>query len=197
MGWTAATHRPLAEHLWPQAQSRAIRWAQEALWVLGGSWLVALMAQVRLPLPFTPVPITGQTFGVLLMGFALGARRGFLCLALYLLQGGMGLPFFAGGASGWGHLLGPTGGYLWGFVGAAALMGWLAERGWDRSFLRTLAGMGLGNLLIYLFGLPWLAAFVGWERVWLQGLLPFLPGDALKALGAALLLPSLWRGMRE
>ena len=170
-------------------------WKPLTLWrdvvvVLLGSWLVALVAQISIPLQ--PVPITGQTFGVLLVGAALGFRRGALALGTYLVQGAIGLPFFAGGASGLARLLGPTGGYLIGFVFAAALVGALAERGWDRRFPSTLAAMALGNLVIYLFGLPWLAQFVGWEKVATLSLLPFLPGDALKMLLAAIALPSLW-----
>lgn len=115
-----------------------------------------------------------------------------LALLLYVLQGVAGLPFFAGGASGIARLLGPTGGYLIGFVFAAALTGWLSERGWDRRFLSTLLAMALGNAVIYLLGLPWLAQTVGWERAMAVGLLPFLPGDALKAVLAALMLPGAW-----
>jgi len=163
---------------------------RDAVVVLVGSWLVALVAQMSIPLE--PVPITGQTFGVLLVGAALGFRRGALALGAYLVQGAIGLPFFAGGASGIARLFGPTGGYLIGFVFAAALVGALAERSWDRRFLSTLAAMALGNLVIYLFGLPWLAWFVGWEKVAALGLIPFLPGDALKMLLAAITLPALW-----
>ncbi|MCS7087290.1 MAG: biotin transporter BioY, partial [Thermoflexales bacterium] len=143
-------------------------------------------------IPLQPVPITGQTFGVLLAGAALGARRGALALLAYLAQGLIGLPFFAGGTSGMARLLGPTGGYLVGFVAAAALVGWLSERGWDRRFISTFAAMALGNLVIYALGAPWLAQFVGWERALSAGVLPFLPGDAIKALLAALALPSAW-----
>ncbi|MCS6774751.1 MAG: biotin transporter BioY, partial [Thermoflexales bacterium] len=115
------TSRPaLAQAIWPQVSV----W-REVLVVLLGSWLVALLAQVTIPLQ--PVPITGQTFGVLLVGAALGARRGAMAMLVYLAQGLLGLPFFAGGASGIGRLLGPTGGYLVGFVFAAALVGWLSE----------------------------------------------------------------------
>lgn len=182
---TRTTYPTLTHRLWPQTRL----WHDLAL-TLSGSWLVALLSQIAIPLQ--PVPITGQTFGVLLVGAALGWRRGALALLLYVLQGVAGLPVFAGGASGVARLLGPTGGYLIGFVFAAALTGWLSERGWDRRFLSTLLAMALGNLVIYAFGLPWLAHIVGWERAITAGLLPFIPGDVLKAALAALALPGAW-----
>lgn len=163
------------------------------LLVTGGSLLVALFAQVRIPLPFTPVPLTGQTFAVLLVGALLGARRGAWSLALYLLQGALGAPVFAGGKAGLVHLFGPTGGYLLGFLVAAWLVGWLAERGGERRLPVSLLTFLLGEGVIYLFGLPWLALFVGWERVLVTGLFPFLPGDLIKAIAAALALPAAWR----
>jgi len=179
------TYPALAQVFW-----RPITLRRDIVVVLLGSWLVALAAQITIPLQ--PVPVTGQTFGVLLVGAVLGLRRGALAMILYLLQGALGLPFFAGGASGLARLIGPTGGYLVGFVFAAALVGALSERGWDRRFLSTLAAMALGNLVIYLFGLPWLSQFVGWERAVSVGLLPFLLGDTLKAALAAVALPGSW-----
>ncbi len=160
--------------------------------VLGALW-VALFAQVRIPLPFTPVPITGQTFAVLLVGAALGAGRGAGALMLYLLMGMTGLPVFAGGAAGLSHLSGPSGGYLIGFVIAATAVGRMAEHGWERSFRTSLLPFSLGTLLIYLVGVPWLALYVGAEAAIQKGLLPFLPGDLIKLLLAALALPSAWR----
>ena len=159
--------------------------------IVAGSLLVAALAQVRLPLPFTPVPITGQTFGVLLVGAVLGSRRGGLSLLLYLLVGGLGAPVFAGGVSGWP--VGPTGGYLLGFVLAAVVTGWLAERGWDRRLSRALLAMLAGHVAIYAVGVAWLALYVGADRAIPLGLLPFLPGDAIKLLLAALALPAAWR----
>lgn len=142
---TTTSYPTLANRLLPQTRL----WHDLAL-ALAGSWLVALLSQLLIPIQ--PVPITGQTFGVLLVGAALGWRKGALALLLYVLQGVAGLPFFAGGASGIARLLGPTGGYLIGFVFAAALTGWLSERGWDRRFLSTLLAMALGNAVIYLLG---------------------------------------------
>lgn len=111
----------------------------------------------------------------------------------YLVEGGVGLPVFAGGKAGVFHLLGPTGGYLVGFVVAASLVGWLAERGWDRRFISAFAAMLLGNVVIYAVGLPWLAYFVGVEKVLLAGLLPFIPGDLVKLLLATTMLPWGWK----
>ncbi len=165
---------------------------QEVLLILSGSLLVGLMAQIAISLPFTPVPITGQTFGVLLVGALLGSRRGALALGLYLLEGIAGLPVFAGGTGGPARLLGPTGGYLLGFVAAAGVTGWLCERGWDRRVFTAALAMLVGNIVIYLFGLPWLALFVGPEKALMMGLWPFIPGDALKLTLAALALPSAW-----
>lgn len=183
-----ASSTVLVDAVWPR---RGVM--RELALVTAGSLLVALCAQIRIPLPFTPVPITGQTFGVLLIGAALGATRGALSLALYLLEGAAGLPFFAGGAAGAGHLIGPTGGYLVGFVVAAWITGWLAERGWDRDVRKAIVAMTVGNLVIYLLGVLWLARFVGWEAAFVKGVLPFLPGDALKIGLAAAALPGTWR----
>ena len=124
---------------------------RDALLVVGFSLLTALCARIVIPLPFTPVPITGQTFAVLLTGAALGARRGAAAIVLYVLEGLAGLPVFAGGASGLARLLGPTGGYLLGFIAAAYLTGTLAERGWDRTVRWAAAAMAAGNVVVYLF----------------------------------------------
>ncbi|MDT8897414.1 biotin transporter BioY [Thermanaerothrix sp. 4228-RoL] len=160
------------------------------LLVAAGSLLVAGLAQIRIPLPFTPVPITGQTLGVFLVGATMGSSRAALSLGLYLLAGSLGLPFFAGGASGWNHVFGPTGGYLLGFILAAYVVGHLAERGWDRSILRVAAMFAIGEAIILGLGALVLSRFIGLEKAWLGGILPFLPGDAFKALIAALLLPT-------
>jgi len=170
---------------------------RDALLVVGGSLLTALCARVVIPLPFTPVPITAQTFAVLLTGAALGARRGAAAIGLYVLEGLVGLPVFAGGAAGLHRLLGPTGGYLLGFIAAAYLTGTLAERGWDRTVRFAAAAMGAGNLVIYLFGVPWLALSLGWPRALTGGLLPFIPGDLVKLAAAALVLPGAWTLLRR
>ena len=161
--------------------------------VVGGSLFIALSAQVVVPLPFSPVPVTGQTLAVLLTGALLGRVRGTLSVLVYLAQGISGLPVFAGGMGGVLHLVGPTGGYLIGFVPAAFLTGLLAERGWDRGVGPAFAAMLVGNAAIYACGLPWLAQFLGPQRVLALGLAPFLPGDLMKLGIAAALLPSGWK----
>ena len=161
--------------------------------IIAGSVLIALSAQLSFQIG--PVPITGQTFGVLVVGALLGWQRGGAAVITYLLEGGMGLPVFAGGAAGWPTFAGPTGGYLVGFVPAAALVGWLAQLGWDRRFITTVFAMILGNLVIYLFGVPWLRAVlaVGWEQAFAFGLTPFIAGDLIKVVAAAVALPLGWR----
>ena len=194
------THTPLARALWPgAARSQNVRsqiadWGRDALLVLGFSLVTALSAQLAVPLPFSPVPVTGQTFGVLLTGALLGPRLGFLSLLLYLAEGACGLPFFAGGGFGLARLFVPTGGYLLAFPLAAALVGWLATRGWDRRPLSMLAAMLLGSGMIYSLGAAQLSHFVGVPRAFtIAGILPFLPGDAVKALLVAGLLPLGWK----
>ena len=168
-------------------------WLRDVLLITIGAFFVAVLAQVRIPLPFTPVPLTGQTFAVLLVGAALGSKRGATSLALYTLMGAMGLPFFAGGASGLAYMSGPTLGYLVGFVAAAYIVGLLAERGLERSVRTSLVPFLTGTLVIYLFGAGWLAILFGLEQALALGVLPFLAGDALKMLLAALALPAAWK----
>jgi biotin transport system substrate-specific component len=158
-----------------------------------GALFVAALSQVKIPLPFTPVPLTGQTFAVLLVGAALGAKRGFGAISLYLASGALGLPFFAGGAAGLGYLTGPTLGYLVGFAAAAALTGFLAECGLDRKVSTALLAFLAGQAVIYLFGVAWLTVLFGFQKALLGGLVPFLIGDALKIGAAALALPAAWK----
>ncbi len=167
----------------------------DAVLVLGGAGLVALAAQLEIHLGFTPVPITGQTFAVLLVGASLGALRGTASLALYLLAGLVGAPVYSGGEEGWEIVSGVTGGYLVGFVVAAAVTGWLAELRWDRRFSSALSAMLIGSVIIYAFGLPWLAhaADLGWQKTFENGLYPFVVGDLAKLWLAAALLPATWR----
>ena len=167
----------------------------DVLLVVLGAGLVAAAAQVSIPLPFTPVPITGQTFAVVLVGASLGTIRGTSSLMLYVLAGIAGAPIYADGNHGWAVVTGATGGYLVGFVVAAALTGWLAECGWDRRFSSSVAAMLTGNVVIYLIGLPWLAAVLdtGLEKTLELGLYPFVPGDVLKLYLAGALLPAAWR----
>ncbi len=166
----------------------------ERLLVLGvANLLLIACAQVRIPLPFTPVPITGQTLGVLLAGALLGSRYGTTVVFVYVVQGLVGLPVFAGWKGGIAALLGPTCGYILGFIPAAFLVGWLLERGWHGKLSTTFAAFLVGSVTIYAFGLPWLAFFVGWQQVLQMGLLPFLPGDLLKLMVAVSVTRSLSR----
>ena len=168
--------------------SPAATWILNLSLILTGSVAVALSAQFSVNVPFSPVPVTGQTLAVVLVGAMLGSRRGFAALAAYLAEGAAGMPVFAGGAAGAARLVGPTGGYLMGFMFAAFVVGWLAEHGWSRSIWKTLLMLILGEATIYLFGLPWLAIFVGWGQMTTMGLYPFIPGALLKiALGGMLI----------
>ena len=182
----------LAPTLLDRSLPRLNRHVRDILLVVGGSLCVAGMAQVRIPLPFTPIPITGQTFAVLLVGAVLGARRGAASLVLYLIQGLLGLPFFAGGASGLAYLLGPTGGYLVGFIAAAGLVGLLAARGLDRRIPSALLAFLAGEVVIYLFGVAWLSVFLGIPHAIAAGLFPFVLADAIKLAAAGLVLPAIW-----
>lgn len=161
--------------------------------VVVASLFIAVCAQIEIHLPFTPVPLSGGTLGVLYAGALLGSRRGAAAVALYLLEGSAGLPVFSGGAAGIVHLLGPTGGYLLGFPVGAFFTGYLAERGWDRSPLSTFAMMLIGSLPIFALGLIGLSRFVPNETLFVQGLWPFLPGDLIKSAVSAGLLPFGWK----
>ncbi|MEX2543136.1 MAG: biotin transporter BioY [Trueperaceae bacterium] len=165
------------------------------LQVLLGIALLAALAQARIEIG--AVPVTGQTLGVLLIGAAYGARLAGVTVLGYLIAGGMGLSLFAGAGAGWSTFAGTTGGYLIGFLPAALLVGYQAQRGWDRSYVLMGSAMVLGNLVIYLFGLLWLSRFAPDLATTLQwGLWPFLLGDLLKLLVAVALLPTAWRLLR-
>jgi len=161
--------------------------------VMGASILVALSAQIAIPLPFTPVPVTAQTLAVLLIGAVLGSARGALAILTYLAEGAVGLPVFAGGKAGLAWLAGPTGGYLLGFVLAAFVTGFLAERKWDRNIFSGFLAMLIGNVIIFAFGLLVLQSYVGVERVLELGFYPFILGDIVKLALATILLPSSWK----
>jgi biotin transport system substrate-specific component len=177
--------------------NRTVALVADAVLVALGVALIALSAQVEIHLPHTPVPITGQTFGALLVGGAYGAKRGFATFAAYLVVGGLGYGVFAGHASGWDllKLTSATGGYLVGMLVAAGLVGWLADRGWDRKASRSLPTMILGNVVIYAIGATWLAHALGGgaSTAWNLGIKDFLVGDAIKILLAAGLLPAAWK----
>lgn len=165
---------------------------RDAALVLGGAALTGLAAQISVPVPGTPVPVTGQTLAVLLVGTALGAGRGFLSLALYALAGIAGVPWFADGASG---AAAPSFGYILGMILASTVVGALARRGADRTALRTAGAMLLGEAIIYAVGVPYLALATGMSAsaAIAAGLTPFLIGDALKAALAMGALPTAWK----
>jgi len=177
------------------ALSRVSTFSSAVLIVLA-SVVTALAAQIAIPVLWSPVPITGQTFAVLLSGAVLGMRRGFLAQILYLAEGAIGLPVFAGGAAGAAVFAGPTAGYLIAFPFAAAVTGALAERGWDRRFVTMLAAMLLGSVVIFALGLALLSRFVPASQLLSTGLLPFVPGDIIKSSLAALAFPAAWRAVR-
>ncbi|MFF8640077.1 biotin transporter BioY [Streptomyces sp. NPDC015345] len=188
MSIAAATTRPgqVLADLLPASR------AKDAVLVLGGAALTGIAAQIAVPVPGSPVPVTGQTFAALLVGTALGARRGFLSLALYALVGMAGMPWFAQAGSG---VAAPSLGYVLGMLLAATVVGALARRGGDRSVLRTAGTMVLGSAIIYAVGVPYLAAATGMSltQAVAAGLTPFLIGDALKAALAMGALPTAWK----
>ena len=180
----------LAGALWPARDAARSEWLRRAALVVFGS--AALTVSAKIQVPFWPVPFTMQTLVVLLAGMALGWRLGAATVALYLAQGALGLPVFAKGG-GLAYFAGPTGGYLLGFLAAAALTGWLAERGWGKSMASTFAAMLAGTAVIYACGLSWLAYLIGAEKAVAGGLVPFLISDGLKMIIAAILMPACWR----
>jgi biotin transport system substrate-specific component len=170
----------------------------DVLLVLAGTGIVAAAAQVSFKLPQTPVPISGQTFAVVLVGAALGSARGFASLSLYLFAG-MLLPFYAEGTKGIDQLMGPSGGYIIGFVAAATLTGFMAERGMDKKLVSAVGAMFVGNVIIYLCGLPWLAQDqqLSFAKTMEFGLNPFIAGDIIKLCIAGAVLPTAWLAVRK
>ena len=173
-----------------------LRLAAQLVLVLAGSMLMAASAQFKMVIPFSPVPITGQTLVVLMIGLAYGSRLGAVTVLAYIFAGLRGLPVFAGGTSGWVVMAGPSGGYLVGFLAAVFVMGLLAERGMGRNMLSTALAMLAGNMVIYLFGYAWLASLIGPGKAFVFGVQPFLWGDAIKLVVAACLTPVAWRAVK-
>lgn len=170
---------------------------REVLLVISGSLFIALMAQIRIPLPFTPVPITGQTLAILLIGATFGSKRGAITTLLYLLEGGLGLPFFAGGAAGMIHFMGPTGGYLVGFVLSAFLTGYLCEKGIDKKLKTAIPFFMITQLPIFFCGVLWMSLLLklNFTTALQLGFLPFIPGEIIKALLAGSILPTCWKAL--
>jgi biotin transport system substrate-specific component len=181
----------LVATLWPQ--QTASRIARLAALAIGGALALAISAKVQAP--FYPVPMTLQTLVVLVIGAAFGARLAAATVLLYLAEGLGGLQVFAGLAAGPGYMMGPTGGYLAGFLLAAVLVGWLAERGWDRSLGALLLAMTLGHLVIFACGFAWLAGSLGPEKAWAFGVVPFFAATLLKTLLAWAVVAAAWRGV--
>ena len=182
--------------VWTERAEGARALLRQVVLVLGGAAFVGLAAQVAIPLPFTPVPLTLQTFAVLLAGAALGSLRGVLAMAVYAVAGVAGVPWFAQGSSGFAM---PSFGYILGFVIAAGIVGRIAEHGATRTAWRTAGLMVVGNLVIYAVGVTWLkyAIDVTWAKALELGVAPFLVGDAIKIALAAGLLPLTWAGLRK
>ncbi|MCW5771025.1 MAG: biotin transporter BioY [Rhodospirillaceae bacterium] len=183
--------KTIAAALWPAADEAGWRAMRAVLLALVGSLVIAVSAQFQVPM--YPVPMTMQTFAVVVIGAAYGARLGFATVLLYLAEGAIGLPVFAGMKGGAIHLLGPTGGYLVGFALAAGVVGWLADRGWDRGLLRTAFAMFAGHVVIFALGLGWLAHLIGAAKAIEFGFVPFVPGLFLKVALAVAILPGAWR----
>lgn len=185
-------HATLADVLWsPAAGSTAVR---AIVLAVIGSLLLTISAKIQVP--FWPVPMTMQTFVVLVLGVAYGWRLAGATVLLYLAEGALGLPVFAGGG-GLAYMAGPTGGYLAGFLLAAIAVGWLAERGWARSAASTLAAMLIGTAIIFACGVAWLATLLGLPQAISAGLVPFLLSEAVKIALATALVPSAWRLLRR
>lgn len=176
-------------------QSRTSRQTAALALIVSFSLLTALCAQIRIPLGFTPVPITGQTFAVLLSGAVLGSRMGAASQLLYVVMGAAGLPFYAGGTGGWEAATGATMGYLIGFTAAAYAVGYLAEQRQDRRFATSVGAFLTGNLVIYALGVPWLMYTQSWGLAdgVARGLAPFIIGDTIKILLAAAAMPAAWK----
>ena len=179
----------LADIVRPQSRQSAL--AYDTVLVLAASVLIGVCAQISIPL--FPVPVTLQTFAVVMIGALLGSKRGTAAVLAYLAQGAVGLPVFSLGRAGAAMLCGPTAGYLFGFVAAAFVVGLLAERGWDRNFLTTVLAMTAGSVIIYTCGVAWLSGMIGLSKALWAGLYPFVFGEALKIFAAAAILPAGWK----
>ncbi|MGA0068474.1 MAG: biotin transporter BioY [Miltoncostaeaceae bacterium] len=194
----AVRYGAIVDRVVPRGQTRSSTLVRDILLILAGTALVSLLAQVSIP--WYPVPFTGQTLAVLLVGGMLGALRGALSLAVYFAIGALGAPIFSEQAGGWDIITGATGGYIIGFILAAGVVGWLCERGADRRVVSMIGVLLLGNVLIYAIGVPWLANWspagdgvnLGWSQAYELGVQPFILGDLLKLAIVAAILPAGW-----
>jgi biotin transport system substrate-specific component len=184
-GITPLAPSTLMSLVWP---ARSVQ--RTAILMLVGTALLALSAKIQVP--FYPVPMTMQTLVVLVIGATYGWRLGGATVALYLLEGALGLPVFAGPAAGPAYMAGPTGGFLMGFLVSAMVTGFMAERGWDRSILRVLVMMAVGHAVIFLFGVSWLSTLMPFERAWTVGATPFYAATLLKTALAAATMQAAW-----
>ena len=182
---------------WIYSDSNLSDTSKKALAVGFGIVSLALLAQISFPLPYTPVPITGQTFGVLVIAGCLGAKLGTLTTLLYIALGSFGLPIFADQSGGWQVTFGATGGYLAGMAASAYVIGKLSEAGWDRQLGRSLAMFTVGHAIIFALGMTWLKVWAPELDVIGAGLLPFLPGAVIKTMIAAGIFPVTWWGLRK
>jgi biotin transport system substrate-specific component len=190
-------HASLAAVLWPDRAEGLSAAPRVAVLIALGTALLTLSAKINLPLPY--VPMTLQTLVVLMIGAAYGARLGAATVMAYLAEGAIGLPVFAGPVGGLAPLIGPTAGYLFGFVAAAFVTGWLSERGWDRSVPRLFVAMGLGHIIILGCGFGWLAFAMklGLEKAWLVGIAPFVAASVIKNALGALAVPAIRRALER
>lgn len=194
----AVRYGTIVDRIVPRGQTRSSTLVRDVILVLAGTGLVSVLAQVAIP--WFPVPFTGQTLAVLLVGGLLGALRGALSLAVYFAIGALGAPIFSEQSGGWDVIMGATGGYIIGFIVAAAVVGWLCERGADRRVVPMMGVLLLGNVIIYAVGVPWLANWTppgadvafGWSQAYEFGVQPFILGDLLKLAIVAAILPAGW-----
>jgi biotin transport system substrate-specific component len=169
-------------------------WLRDIILITLGALFVAILAQIKIPLPSTPIPLTGQTFAVLFVAASLGSKRGVAAMVFYVALGAFGLPVFAGGASGMAYLSGATLGYLIGFILSACIVGLLAEHGLERSVQTSVIPFLAGTVIIYACGVSWLAIVLGdFSKALTAGLIPFVIGDVIKLIAASLALPAAWK----
>jgi len=190
-----STPSTLVGLIWPTRDDARFSALRAIVLMAVGTALLTLSAKVQVPLPY--VPMTLQTLVVLIIGTSYGWRLGGATVGLYLLQGAMGVPVFAGPTAGIGYMMGPTGGFLFGFLAAAIVMGLMAERGWDRSLLRVIVMMSLGHALVFVFGLAQLSLVMPFAKAWTVGAAPFVAATVVKTALAVALMQAAWSVTRR